>query len=162
MPHNTEDFSIHQLDAVDLLLLRELQKNARITIKELAEKVNLSTTPVFERWRRLEQLGYIDSYVTMLNPEMLGHNFSVFCMVKLQRLNNIVANKFVHSVARIPEVSECYSISGDYDYLLKITVPNMKVYKEFVINVLGHLDLIGSMESHFVLDVIKCSRQLPL
>lgn len=158
----TDDFSAYQPDAVDLAILRELQKNARLTLKELAQRVNLSTTPVFERWKRLEQLGFISKYVTVLNPEALHQTFTVFCMVKLRRLNVMIAEKFVQSVARLDEVTECYHISGDYDYMLKIQVPSIKVYKEFIINVLGHIDPIGSIVSHFVMDVVKQSYELPL
>ncbi len=158
----TEQSSTYQPDTIDLAILAELQKNARLTLKELAQKVNLSTTPVFERWRRLEQLGFISKYITLLDPEMLHHTFTVFCMVKLRRLNYSVAEKFVRSVTRLPEVSECYHISGDYDYMMKITVPSMKNYKEFILNVLGHLDPVGSIESHFVMDVIKQSYEVPL
>lgn len=157
MTPEAENFSIYTPDAIDIAILRELQNNARLTIKELSQKVNLSSTPVFERWRRLESLGYIKKYVAVLDAEKVRRGFHVFCMVKLRRLNYAVAEKFVQRVASIPEVSECYHISGDYDYMLKITVPDMQSYREFILNVLGHLDPVGSIESHFVMDVIKHS-----
>lgn len=143
------------LDAVDMEILRALQNNARITTKELAAMVNLSTTPVFERVKRLEQRGYIKGYVAVLDAEKLGRGFVVFCSVKMRRIGREIAEDFARVVRSIPEVTECYNISGSYDYLLKIHAPNMKYYQEFVLNILGNIDHLGSLESTFVMDEIK-------
>ena len=143
------------MDAIDLKILRELQKNARLTHKELAAKVNLSTTPVFERVRKLEREGIIDRYVTVLNSEKLGKGFTVFCSVKMARLGKEIADNFAQTVAAIPEVTECYNISGQYDYLLKIHAPDMKHYQAFVLNVLGTIEHLASLESTFVMDELK-------
>lgn len=143
------------LDAVDMEILRALQKNARLTTKELAAMVNLSTTPVFERVKRLEQRGYIKGYVAVLDAEKLGRGFVVFCSVKMRRIGREIAEDFARVVRSIPEVTECYNISGSYDYLLKIHAPNMKYYQEFVLNILGNIDHLGSLESTFVMDEIK-------
>lgn len=143
------------LDAVDMEILRALQKNARLTTKELAAMVNLSTTPVFERVKRLEQRGYVKGYVAVLDAEKLGRGFVVFCTVKMRRIGREIAEDFARVVRSIPEVTECYNISGSYDYLLKIHAPNMKYYQEFVLNILGNIDHLGSLESTFVMDEIK-------
>lgn len=143
------------LDAVDMEILRALQKNARLTTKELAAMVNLSTTPVFERVKRLEQQGYVKGYVAVLDAEKLGRGFVVFCSVKMRRIGREIAEDFSRVVRSIPEVTECYNISGSYDYLLKIHAPNMKYYQEFVLNILGNIDHLGSLESTFVMDEIK-------
>lgn len=143
------------LDAVDMEILRALQKNARLTTKELAAMVNLSTTPVFERVKRLEQRGYIKGYVAVLDAEKLGRGFVVFCSVKMRRIGREIAEDFARVVRSIPEVTECYNISGSYDYLLKIHAPNMKYYQEFVLNILGNIGHLGSLESTFVMDEIK-------
>lgn len=143
------------LDAVDMEILRALQKNARLTTKELAAMVNLSTTPVFERVKRLEQRGYVKDYVAVLDAEKLGRGFVVFCSVKMRRIGREIAEDFARVVRSIPEVTECYNISGSYDYLLKIHAPNMKYYQEFVLNILGNIDHLGSLESTFVMDEIK-------
>lgn len=143
------------LDAVDMEILRALQKNARLTTKELAAMVNLSTTPVFERVKRLEQRGYVKGYVAVLDAEKLGRGFVVFCSVKMRRIGREIAEDFASVVRSIPEVTECYNISGSYDYLLKIHAPNMKYYQEFVLNILGNIDHLGSLESTFVMDEIK-------
>lgn len=144
-----------KLDKVDLLILRTLQENARLTTKELAARVNLSSTPVFERLRRLENSGYIKKYIAVLDAEKLNQGFIVFCNVKLRRMNREIAADFAWVIHEIPEVTECYNISGSYDYLLKIHAPNMKYYQEFILNVLGTIESLGSIESTFVMDEVK-------
>ena len=144
-----------KLDKVDLQILRTLQENARLTTKELAAQVSLSSTPVFERLKRLEREGYIKKYIAVLDADKLNQGFVVFCNVKLRRMNKDIAMEFTRIIQNIPEVTECYNISGSYDYLLKIPAPNMKYYQEFIINVLGTIDSLGSLESMFVMDEVK-------
>lgn len=144
-----------KLDKVDLQILRKLQENARLTTKELAAQVSLSSTPVFERLKRLEREGYIKKYIAVLDADKLNQGFVVFCNVKLRRMNKDIAMEFTRIIQNIPEVTECYNISGSYDYLLKIHAPNMKYYQEFIINVLGTIDSLGSLESMFVMDEVK-------
>ena len=144
-----------KLDKVDLQILRTLQENARLTTKELAAQVSLSSTPVFERLKRLEREGYIKKYIAVLDADKLNQGFVVFCNVKLRRMNQDIAMEFTRIIQNIPEVTECYNISGSYDYLLKIHAPNMKYYQEFIINVLGTIDSLGSLESMFVMDEVK-------
>ena len=146
---------MESLDKVDLQILRTLQENARLTTKELASRVSLSSTPVFERLKRLESNGYIEKYIAVLNADKLNQGFIVFCHVKMSKLNKDIANGFTERVKRIPEVTECYNVSGHYDYMLKIHAPNMKYYQEFVLNVLGTIDNLSSLESTFVMDTIK-------
>lgn len=144
-----------KLDKVDLQILRTLQENARLTTKELAAQVSLSSTPVFERLKRLEREGYIKKYIAVLDADKLNQGFVVFCNVKLRRMNKDIAMEFTRIIQNIPAVTECYNISGSYDYLLKIHAPNMKYYQEFIINVLGTIDSLGSLESMFVMDEVK-------
>lgn len=144
-----------KLDKVDLQILRTLQDNARLTVKELAAEVNLSSTPVFERLKRLESSGYIKKYIAVLDAEKLNQGFVVFCNVKLRKMNRDIAAEFTRIVQGIPEVTECYNISGSFDYLLKIHAPNMKYYQEFILNVLGTVESLGSLESIFVMDEVK-------
>lgn len=144
-----------KLDKVDLQILRTLQENARLTTKELAAQVSLSSTPVFERLKRLEREGYIKKYIAVLDADKLNQGFVVFCNVKLRRMNKDIAMEFTRIIQNIPEVTECYNISGSYDYLLKIHAPNMKYYQVFIINVLGTIDSLGSLESMFVMDEVK-------
>ena len=144
-----------KLDKVDLQILRILQENSRLTTKELAAKVSLSSTPVFERLKRLETNGYIKKYIAILDADKLNQGFMVFCKVKLQRVNYDIATKFARIIADIPEVTECYNISGSFDYLLKIHAPDMKYYQSFILNVLGRIEYLASLEIVFVMDVIK-------
>lgn len=144
-----------KLDKTDLLILKTLQDNARITNKELAAKVHLSPSPVFERLRRLETGGYIRKYAAILDAGMLGQGFVVFCNVKLRQMNTDIAEDFVAKIRDIPEVTECYNISGEFDYLLKIHAPDMKYYNHFLIHVLGKIESLGSIQSVFVMEEIK-------
>ena len=143
------------LDKTDLEILRTLQENARLTTKELASRVSLSPTPVFERLKRLESKGDIKKYIAILDAEKLHRGFIVFCNVKLRRINRDIAAEFTQMIQTIPEVTECYNVSGSYDYLLKIHAPDMKYYQEFILNVLGSIDCLGSIESTFVMDEVK-------
>lgn len=146
-----------KFDRVDLQILRALQDNARLTMKEVASRVALSPTPVFERIKRLERQGYIKKYTVILDEEKLHRGFTVFCKVKLTHINNENAGNFTRAVMAMTQVTECYNISGSYDYLLKISVTDMKSYKDFLLNVLGKIDNLASLESVFVMDIIKQS-----
>lgn len=151
-----------KLDSVDIEILKQLQANARITTKELATAVNLSSTPVFERQRRLEKEGYIRGYSAVLDANKLGRGFTVFCLVKLRQMSKEAAEDFVARIKDIPEVSECYNITGEFDYLLKIAAPSMPYYNEFIINVIGTIGSVGSVQSSFVMNEIKHTIGLPL
>lgn len=146
---------MEKLDKTDLDILRTLQDNARLTVKELAARVHLSTTPVFERMKRLESNGYIRKYVAVLDAEKLDRGFVVFCSVKMRRLSREIATDFAAVIRDIPEVTECYNISGHFDYLLKIHATDMKCYQQFVLNVLGTIENLDSLESTFVMDELK-------
>ncbi len=143
------------LDEIDLQILKTLQKNAKLTTKELADAVHLTPTPVFERQKRLERQGYIMRYTAVIDPEKLGQGLLVFCKVKLQQINHEIADAFMRRIQRIPEVTECYNISGAYDYLLKVRARDMKQYQEFVLNKLGDIDNVGAIESTFVMSEVK-------
>ena len=143
------------LDKTDLQILRVLQKNAKLTTKELADAVHLTPTPVFERQKRLERRGYIRRYVAVLDPEKLDRGLLVFCNVKLKQINREIADDFTRRILRIPEVEGCYNTSGTYDYLLKIRAANMRQYQEFVLNKLGTIESLGSLESTFVMSEVK-------
>lgn len=144
-----------KLDETDLQILRTLQKNAKLTTKELADAVHLTPTPVFERQKRLERLGYIKKYVAILDPDKLNQSLQVFCKVKLKQINHEIADAFTRRIMRIPEVTECYNTSGNYDYLLKVRAADMKQYQEFVLNKLGEIESLASIESTFVMSEIK-------
>ena len=146
---------IEDLDKIDLQILKTLQRNAKLTTKELADTVHLTPTPVFERQKRLERMGYIKKYVAVLDPEKLDQGLLVFCKVKLKQINSEIANSFVRRIQYIPEVTECYNTSGTYDYLLKVRARDMKQYQEFLLTKLGDIDSVAAIESMFVMSEVK-------
>lgn len=150
------------LDATDKKILTILQENSDITTKELADKINLSQTPVYERVKKLEKEGYIKKYVAVLNAEKLDLGLIVFCKITLKEHNKEIGKQFVQDITAIAEVTECYNTSGDYDFLLKVIVKDMKHYQDFVLNKLGEIENIGSAHSTFVMGEIKHSYALPI
>ncbi|MCM1028035.1 MAG: Lrp/AsnC family transcriptional regulator [Alloprevotella sp.] len=151
-----------KLDPTDIALLRILQAEGRLTTKELASRVARSPTPVYERVRRLEQEGYIRGYSAILDPDKLCRGLTVFCNVKLRELSGPRAEEFVSRIREIDEVTECYNISGSYDYMLKVMAPDMSYYRDFILNVLGALDNILSIESTFAMATLKSGPAIPL
>ena len=149
------------LDETDILILRELQDDGHLTIKELSQRVHLSVSPVYERVRRLEREGFIKRYVAVLDPEKLDCGFLAFCYLKMKQHSHENAVQIMERVQNIPEIAECYNISGDFDFLLKIYVRNMKQYQEFVMRILGDIPAIGSLNSSFVLGGGKNSHRVP-
>lgn len=150
------------LDHIDLRILNILQNDSNLSTKQLASKVNLSITPVFERVKKLERTGYIKKYVAILDAEKLEKGLMVFCSITLKEHTKAIGNQFVNDIKALNEVVECYNISGDYDFLLKILVKNMKDYQNFVLNHLGELPNIGSAHSTFVMGEIKNSYLIPI
>ena len=142
-------------DNTDYQILRTLQKNAKLTTKELADAVHLTPTPVFERQKRLERNGYIKKYIAILDADQLGKRLLVFCKVKLKQINREIADDFERRIRHIPEVTECYNTSGTYDYLLKIRTSDMKEYQQLVLNKLGTIESLASLESVFVMSEVK-------
>ena len=142
---------MEQPDDTDNLLLKLLSEDAKLTVKELAAKVNLSTTPVFERIKKLEANGYIKKYIAILDAERLNFGLIIFCNIKLKQHDKSIGHDFVSDIMRLDEVVECYNISGDYDFLLKVYAKDMKHYQDFVFNKLGSVKSIGSTHSTFVM-----------
>lgn len=155
MTTNSSSTKTAPIDQIDLQILKTLQKNAKLTTKELADAVHLTPTPVFERQKRLERQGYIKKYVAILDAEKLNQGFLVFCSVKLKQMSRDVANDFVKVIQNVPQVTACYNVAGEFDYLLTINAPNMRYYNDFVINTLGTIESIGSILSTFVMKEIK-------
>ncbi len=153
---------IPTLDATDINILRLLQQNSRLTTKELAAKINLSSTPTFERVKRLERDGFIKKYVAVLDAEKLNCGFVAFCYLKMKQHTYENSMRIMDAVRCIDEIAECYNVSGEYDFLLKIYVENMKAYQSFLLRILGDLDCIGSLNSSFVLGDVKNTHAIPL
>lgn len=150
------------LDRIDIRILNELQKDAKLTTKELASKVNLSPSPVFERQKRLEREGYIKKYVAVVDPIKTGNGIMVLCNVRLKHHSKEFSRRFTSVIADIKQVVECFNTSGDYDYQLKIYARSMQDYQEFVLDTLGDLDCIGSLHSIFVIGEVKNTMSVPL
>ena len=150
------------LDKTDLKLLEILQENGKLTTKEMAQQVNLSPTPVYERVRRLEREGVLKKYIALVEAEKVGKGLIVFCDITLKEHTKEIGHQFVREIMSLQQVSECYNISGDYDFRLKIMVRDMKHYQDFVLNDLGTIKNIGSAHSTFVMGVIKHSYAVPI
>lgn len=153
---------MEQMDAIDLKLLKLLADDSSRTIKELAEEVNLSSSPVVARIKRLEKNGYIKKYIALLDPEKFNQGFIVFCSIKLKQHDRKIGHSFVADIFKIDEVVECYNISGDYDFFLKVFARDMKHYQDFVFNKLGSVKSIGSTHSTFVMSEIKNSHNISI
>lgn len=150
------------LDRTDILILRELQKDAKLTTKELAAKVNLSPSPTFERQKRLEREGYIQRYVAVVDPIKVGNGIMVLCNVRMKHHSKEFSRQFTSVIAGIDEVVECFNTSGEYDYMLKIYARDMRHYQEFILGTLGDLDCIGSLHSIFVIGEVKNTMAVPI
>jgi DNA-binding Lrp family transcriptional regulator len=148
------------MDAIDLQILRLLERDAKMSIKEVAAHLNMSKTPIYERIKRLEQQNYIEHYTAVLNPKKLDRGMTVFCFVSLevQKLDEI--NTFREAVSKIPEVTECYLLGGSNDFLLKVLVKDLEAYHQFSSGKLAALNNISQIKSNFVLDTVKKANQL--
>jgi Lrp/AsnC family leucine-responsive transcriptional regulator len=143
------------LDSIDKQLLVLLQKDCKQTNKELSNKLNLSVTAIYERIKKLEKEGIINKYVALLKNEKIEKAFVAFCHIKLIQHSQEYVVKFEREVANLSEVLECYHISGDYDYLLKVIVKDMEAFREFMVNKLTNINHIGSTHSMFVISEVK-------
>lgn len=145
------------LDAIDKALLTLLQTNSKSTTKELSSQLNLSVTAVYERIKKLEREGIIDKYVVLLNKNKIDKGFVVFCHLKLTQHTIECISEFEQEVTQLEEVLECFHVSGEYDYILKICIKNMEAYREFMVTKLTTLKHIGSTHSTFMISEVKSS-----
>ncbi|NHM07910.1 Lrp/AsnC family transcriptional regulator [Flavobacterium sp. CYK-4] len=150
------------MDTTDKKLLGLLQTNASLTTKALSLKLNLSVTAVYERIKKLEREGTIEKYVALLNRSKIEMGFVVFCHLKLVQHTKEFVTKFENEVVKLKEVLECYHVSGDYDYILKIAVKDMEAYREFLVTKLTTLDHIGSTHSTFMISEVKYTTKIEL
>jgi Lrp/AsnC family transcriptional regulator, leucine-responsive regulatory protein len=148
------------LDQKDLAILKLLQENARITIKEISDKMHLSTTPVHERIKRMEEAGVIKQYATLLDHTKVKKGLVVICYVSLNLHNKNAGSKFIKAIQEMNEVIECYNISGEFDFMLKVVAENMDAYYDFHVNRLSQVENMGRLQSVFVMGIIKQTHQL--
>ena len=143
------------LDAIDKKLLNLLQNDSKKTTKELSLKLNLSVTAVYERIKKLEREGIVADYVALLNRNKIQKGFVVFCHLKLMQHTKEFISQFEKEIVKLNEVLECFHVSGDYDYILKICVKDMEEYREFLVTKLTTLQHIGSTHSTFMIGEVK-------
>ncbi len=148
------------LDDKDLSILRLLQQNARITVKEIADTIHLSTTPVHERIKRMEESGVIKKYATLVDHTKIKKNLMAICYVSLKEHNKKAGLKFIEAINNMNEVIECYNISGEFDFMLKVVVESMDAYYDFHVNKLSQVENMGHLQSIFVMGIIKQTHQL--
>jgi Lrp/AsnC family leucine-responsive transcriptional regulator len=144
-----------KLDQKDLAILKLLQHNARITVKEISDKVHLSTTPVYERIKWMEETGVITQYATLVDHSKVRKGLMVISYVSLKQHNKTAGAKFIKAINEMNEVTECYNISGEFDFMLKVMVEDMNAYYDFHVNKLSEMENIGNVQSVFVMGVIK-------
>ncbi len=152
---------LYELDATDRRIVNLLELDAKMTIKDIANKLNMSTTPIFERIKRLEKTGYIKGYTAIVDSKMMGFNLVAYCTVTLETHHKEHIHQFVSDVQELTEVVECYHIAGLFDYLLKIYVKDMNDYQMFITEKLASIKNIGKVQSSFVMTEIKSERALP-
>lgn len=143
------------LDEKDRSILRMLQTNAKATVREIAASVHLSTTPVHERIKRMEDEGIIVQYATLVNHSMIRKGLMAICYISLKEHNKRSGAKFIRTMQELPEVIECYIISGEFDFMLKVVSENMDSYYDFHVNKLGQVENIGQVQSTFVMGTVK-------
>lgn len=142
-------------DELDLKILQLLRKNGKLSTKEVAQELNLTYTPTYERIRKLENNGFIKGYHAEIDLALLGKKLTVFTQVSLKVHTQEFLDDFERSVTAFPEVQLCAHISGDFDYLLQIAVRDIEDYREFIVSKLSKIDHISKLHSNFVLKLIK-------
>jgi len=153
----SENYSV---DEKDLSILRLLQKDAKLSIRDISTRINLSPTPTHERIKRMEKLGIIKEYTAIVDRKKVNKGMMVVCMIALNAHNKSIATKFIEQVSKLKEVVEFYNISGEFDFMLKILAPNMDEFHEFFVNQLSEIEGIGQTKSIFVMNSIKESAQI--
>jgi Lrp/AsnC family transcriptional regulator, leucine-responsive regulatory protein len=147
-------------DKKDLAILKLLQENARITVKEISSRVHLSTTPVHERIKRMEESGVIKQYATLVDHGKVKKGLMVICYVSLKQHNKNAGDSFIKTIRGLHEVIECYNISGEFDFMLKVVSEDMNAYYDFHVNKLSQVENMGHVQSVFVMGIIKETHQL--
>src|ERR1700742_2180806 len=162
IPPNQRFIPMSTLDAIDRKILSYLQSDGRITMAELAEKVGLSISPCHRRVKLLEERGVITRYIATVDQKSVGLHVSVFISIKLARQKEEDLNRFARAISKWEEVLECYLMTGNRDYLLRVVAADLSSYEAFLKNKLTRLDGIASIESSFALSQVKYSIALPV
>lgn len=153
---------IIELDKFDLLLLAELQYDGQASNAVLAERIHLSPSQVSRRVQRLEQTGFIERYVALLRPVAVGLGVTAFVNVSLERHGEVLTDSFDDTVREMEEVLECFAISGEADYLLRVVTPTLPALSEFLLHRLMRIPGVRSVKSNIALSEVKRTTRLPL
>ncbi len=143
------------MNKIDAKILNIIQKDSTISVKEIAKKVGLSYTPTYERIKYLEESGVIKNRATILDPNKIGIKLFVYCNITLKEQSKKGLIDFEKSVSKIPEIMEVISLSGIYDYMLKIATTDIEAYNNFVMNKLANIPNIGQYHSNIVMSIVK-------
>lgn len=150
------------MDNVDRKILGFLQKDAKLTAKEMADKLSLTPTPIYERIKKLEKAGIIKAYVALLNAEKVDRGLTVFLNITIKEHHIDFREKFIQEINNLEDIVELYHTSGSYDFLAKVRFSNINEYKNFLVNDLTAIKNIGDIDSQIVLDEIKLTTVINL
>ncbi len=150
------------LDKKDKLILSLLQEDSTLSVKEISEKIGLTFTPTYERIKNLEKQGVVEKYVAILNREKLGINIVVYCNIRLKEQSQKTLKEFEDYISKYDEIQEITSLSGEYDYQLKILASDINSYNEFTVNVISNSPHIGQYHSSIVLAEVKKTTKFKL
>ncbi|MBD1564008.1 Lrp/AsnC family transcriptional regulator [Vibrio sp. S12_S33] len=151
-----------ELDKVDRMILSLLQQNSTLSLNDLAEAVNLTTTPCWKRLKKLEESGVIAKKVALLDPEKLDLSFTAFVLIKTSDHSHEWYSRFVATVSEYPEIMEFYRMAGEYDYMMKVLVKDMKCFDQFYKKLVNSVEGISNVTSTFAMESLKYTTQLPL
>ena len=150
------------MDHIDIKILNMLQDNSSRTAKEMASELSLTTTPVYERIKKLEKMGVIKQYVALLDTEILDKNIIVFMNITIKEHHSEERNKFIKSMESLDEVTEFFHTSGSFDFLAKVRFSNIKEYRDFLVNKVTAIRNISDIDSQIVLEEVKYSTKIVL
>jgi Lrp/AsnC family leucine-responsive transcriptional regulator len=150
---------MQQLDETDKIIMRILQKDAKKTAKEIASELKLTTSPIYDRIRRLESLGFIKKYVAILDKDLINRSITSICQVSMRYHNEAFIENFEQEIRKLEEVQECYHLAGQVDFVLKVHVNSLEEYHDFIKYKLSKIENIGILNSTFVLKEIKHSSE---
>ena len=152
----------YDLDRVDRQILEHLQEDGRLSVAEIGRRVHLSTTPCVERIRRLERERVITGYIAQVDPRRLGYDLLAFIEVSLDRTNPDSFGRFRDAVTQFEEVTECYMVAGNFDYLLKVNVTSTAAFRRFLVEKLTRVEGLNQTHTYFTLEALKSSHKIPL
>ncbi len=156
------DSAEFELSETDRKILRALQEDGRMTVQAIAERVGLSASPCLRRIRQMEKAGVIAAYAAVVDQKAVGLPVSVFISIKLERQRSVELDRFASAIATWPEIMECYLMTGQFDYLLRVVCADLGAYEAFLREKLTQVEGVSSIESSFALGQVKYSRVLPL